>query len=326
MVSMSCEVLVGDLNAQPLKLRSVSEVVIEKSVEVLSDTARIVLPGMVAGKPLNIEDKVQRGNKITIRLGYDGKLQDEFVGYVRSISPNNPLVIECEDETYLLRKPLVDKVFKKADMATILSYCLKGTGLTLDCQVSGVMYDKLVVMKATAYAVVQKLKQETGLSIYIDNGVMYCHLAFAEKRGTVVYDFERNVENSDGLQYVNEQDVRVLVKAIGKTAKGTSIEVERGEKGGEVVMMRYPNVSDKVTLERYAIQHLARRSYTGFRGSLLTWGISFVGVGYSAKLIDKLYDRRDGVYYVSSVKTEFSAKTGFKRTVGLGVKLVTTAP
>ena len=53
------------------KLLMLDSATITRSVEQLSDTAEIVLPGAVFNKAIEIEQKIKRDDAVLIQLGYD---------------------------------------------------------------------------------------------------------------------------------------------------------------------------------------------------------------------------------------------------------------
>ena len=107
------------------RLAMLDTVEIHKSVELLADTCVIKLPGSVYNHALKIEDeqgkdRIKRGDVIVVKLGYDNKLKEEFRGYVLNLSTDDDsVVINCEDDLFLLRKKVKDKEFLKTNVKTI---------------------------------------------------------------------------------------------------------------------------------------------------------------------------------------------------------------
>jgi hypothetical protein len=324
MFLMGFDIQIGDLT-----LRGIESVTVESNAEALADTCTITVPGAVYNLPYAIEDKIKRGDTVTVKLGYDGQLQTEFTGYLKSIRPNTPMTLECEDSIYLFRKPIKDKAFKKTTAIEVIRYVLAqinsqltGEKMTLVTDITGMQFDKFTIIRANGYEVLEKIKQETGLAIYCRGHELHCHLLYTEKRGQVTYDFARNIEDTDDLEYVRADDVKIRVKVIGRTKKGANVEIETGEKGGDLRTFQRPTISDKATLENIGKQELKKLSFDGYKGAIKGWLVPFVGTGYSAKVIDNDYPNRAGTYYVKAVKTEFSSSGG-RRTVSLGIKVVT---
>ncbi|MEZ0611971.1 hypothetical protein ACAW74_25890 [Fibrella sp. WM1] len=319
------DILIGDY-----KLSAVESVTIETSVEQIADFCRISLPTKQHNKAFAIEDKIKRGDRVTVALGYDGYPVTEFIGYVTALKPNAPFVIECEDGAYGLRKPIADKQFKKVSLVTILMYIVSqvkktGSKLELVCDTKGVRYESFTIVNATALQALSSLKESSGLAIYVRGDKLHCHLRYTEKLGEAHYDFSRNVEESDDLEFVRAEDVKVKIQIIGG-GKKSKAKGEAGVDGGEKITLKRPNIESQKALNRIAAEELKKHSFDGYRGSLKTWLIPFVGIGYTAHLVDPDYPNRSGRFYVSSVKTEFSAQTGGRRTVGLGLRLSLSSP
>jgi hypothetical protein len=323
MFKMDYEIEIGNVS-----LKGIESVTIESSVDSLVDRCTITVPGMIRNKAYQIEDKIKRGDKVAVKLGYDGNLQTEFVGYLRAVYPNNPMKLEFEDSIFLTRRDIKDKTFVKTNAVAILQYVvdelnknlLVSQKFKLVTDMKGLQFDKFTILRANGFQVLDKLKQETGLAIYAKGNELHCHLKYTEKTGSVAYDFTRNVEESSDLQYVKKEDTKALVKVIGRTKKGANIEVEVGEKGGDVRTFQRPTISDKASLEIIAKEELKKLSFDGYRGSIKGWLLPICATGYTAKVVDPDYPERQGSYYVNAVKTEFSASGG-RRTITLGVKV-----
>jgi hypothetical protein len=66
-------------------LQMLDSVKITKSVETLTDTAVIVIPGAHINRALEVEGKIKEGDEVEIWLGYDNNLLLEFKGYLKNI-------------------------------------------------------------------------------------------------------------------------------------------------------------------------------------------------------------------------------------------------
>lgn len=316
---MAYRITFGDL-----RLKGLSSVTINSSVEILADTATITLPSMIHGLPYDLEAKIKRGSKVRIDLGYNDYFVKEFEGFVRSISLNNPSKIECEDQMYLFRKEIKPTVFVKKNVNDILTYVcgqIGGFSYKSNPELSGMIYDKFTVQSATGYEVLQSLKEQFLINIYIEKNVLRAGLKYTERLGTVTLDFTKNIQ-AESLDFLQSTDVKVQVKIKGQGKDNkVSADVQVGTAGG--VVRQLPNrlnITDRATLEKIAKEELKRLSYSGYRGDLTTWGVPFVQRGYNAKIIDKDYPAREGVYFVKSVNTDFSI-AGFRRKIELGERL-----
>lgn len=303
------------------RLGLLQSVEINKSVDLLTGTAVIVLPGVVYNQSLDHEKYVKAGDKALIQLGYDGNLVTEFAGYVQRIdTDDDSLTINCEDSMYLTRKPVQDKQLNNTTMKAIAEYCLTQIGLkNLDCTYD-ITYQKFVIKSANAFDVLKKLKEETKAQIYMIGETLHIHPPYVEKGGDVVYDFAVNIEDSD-LKYRNKDDRRFEVEVEGIGLEGKRKKVTVGVTGGEKRSVKVTNVMSDAELKKRGEAEISYLSYDGYEGSISTWLVPFVEPTWSAKIIDKDYEYKTGTYYVTAVTTTFS-EAGAVRKVELGRKLV----
>ena len=329
-------VMCHQINVGNLSLLQVDTVSVSSAIDTLSDTCTITVPGSVIGISEAIEKSLKRGDAVAVRLGYNDALHTEFTGYVRTIHNTTLLKIECEDASFLFRKPVKDKSFKKTTVLEVLTYTLKQINAQLPAaeqiklitDLKGMQYDSFTIVASTGLMVLEKIKEQFGIAIYCRTAAkaneLHCHLQFTQKRGAVTYDFSRNIERKSALEWVKASDRKVQIKLVGKNKKGDNVEVETGEKGGDSLTIKRPTVSDKKTLLNMAKQMLKTHTYDGYKGSIRGWLEPVCEIGYTATIVDSEYPDRNGNYYVKSVKTEYS-RAGGVRTVELGIKLSSTS-
>lgn len=311
-----------DIEIGSYKLGMVEKVEIIRSVEQLADTAVVTLPGAEYNKALDIEQKIHRGDRIVINLGYEeiGMVQ-EFIGWVQRIgSDNGAITLECEDDLYLFRKALPDQQLQNVSLASLLNTVVEGVGggFKIDCSYSWT-YEKFVINSATGYDVLRKIQEESGADIYIQDDTLHVHGPGEKIGNTIYYDFFQNVQDCD-LTYRRTEDrrVRVVVKAL--LPDGKVKEKEYGTTGGDKVVVKCASSDDASMKLRGESEH-KRLTFDGYDGNIVTWLVPYVKPGDKAVLHDKDYEYKDGSYYVRAVTTEFSADGG-KRTVELGYRLL----
>ncbi len=302
------------------QLALLAGVEIHRSVDLLADTCSITLPGYETGKAFRVEQQIGRGDAVSVQLGYNGNLVTEFSGYLLQINTDdNRLVLECEDELFLMRKSVANKQFKNATVKQIAQYLVQQTGTTLqvDCTL-GIDYDKFVIHAATAYDVLKLLQDETKANIYLRNGVLHIHPPYLEKHGRVRYSFQQNIEESS-LKYKRTEDkkLQVIVENIG--TDGKKKEISSGTTGGDKITIKGNGLSD-VAMKSLADAEYRRNLFDGYEGDVTTWLVPYVEPGYSAEIKDEDYEYKDGWYYVTAVTTAFD-ENGGSRKVQLGIKV-----
>ena len=313
---MKFDIQVGDY-----RLGMVEKVDVRRSVEELADTAIITLPGAEYNAALQVEDKLHRGDRVIINLGYDevGMVQ-EFEGWVQRVGTDGgAITLECEDDLFLFRKAIPDAQLQNVTLAQLLARVIDGIGggFKVDSSYSWT-YKNFVISSATGYDVLKKVQEESGADIYIEGKTLHVHGPGEKVCNTVLYDFTRNIQDSD-LTYRRTEDrrVRVVVKAL--TPDGKVKEREYGTTGGDRVVVRAMSSDDASMKSRGESEH-KRLTFDGYDGNIVTWLVPYIKPGDKAELHDPDYDYKDGAYYVRSVETEFSADGG-KRTVELGYRL-----
>jgi phage protein D len=318
---MTLGAMTYDIKIGSRTLKGVTAVSISNSVESLSAIATIELPGYIANKPFLVENYIKRGDKVTISLGYKGENKQEFTGFVRAISTNIPVRIECEDEIFAFRKEVKSEVFLKKSVTDILKSVAGQIGYPLVSKVDALKYDKFVINQATGYEVLQKIQEQFRIMIYMYDGKLWANYFFMERNGVEYIELSKNVKAAN-LQYVSETDVkvRVNIKGVGADNKSTK-QITVGEKGGEVVNLPDRlNVTDEKALENIAKEELKRLSYTGYRGDVTLWGRPFVGLAWVVNVRDPDYAGRDGFYFVKAVKVSFNIQ-GYERNLTLAERL-----
>lgn len=304
------------------RLRMVEKVSIKRSVELLSDTATITLPGTVFNKAINIEDKIKVGDDVEIKLGYNDNLKEEFKGYLKAIKTDGgSLTLELEDDIYLFRKSVKDEEMKNASVKSILENISSQVGgFSVSCDYD-FTYDKFVINNATGYDVLKKIQDEASPNIYLKDKVLHVHPQYAEIFGEARYDFSRNIER-DGtdLKYKSEDERKLLVVVEGTDETGATVSVEKGTTGGDKMTLKLPGVSSRSSLEQKAQSVLEQKVYTGYEGSFQSWLVPYVDAGYKVAITDPDYEIKNGTYYVISVETTFS-KDGGVRKITLGKKI-----
>ena len=316
MFTMRFDITVGDW-----RLGMVEKVEVRRSVEQLSDPAVITLPGAEYNVALDVEQKIHRGDRVVINLGYEevGMVQ-EFEGWLQRIGTDNgAIILECEDDLFRFRKSIPDAQLKNVSLSSLLDLVIAGVGggFKVDCSYSWT-YEKFVINSATGFDVLKKVQEESGADIYIDGDTLHVHGPGEKVGNTVIYDFFQNVQDCD-LTYRRTEDrrVRVVVKAL--LPDGKVKEREYGTTGGDSVTVKCATSDDESMRLRGESEH-KRLTFDGYDGNIVTWLVLDIKPGDTAELHDRDYQYKDGSYYVKAVETTFSAAGG-ARTVELGYRL-----
>lgn len=326
---VTCQIVIGAYN-----FTRANHVKIKTSWKELADTATIKLP-LLKGK-LNAErrfeslaDKIKQGDKVNIKLGWIGLNKnyefDEFHGYVKRVSPNLPLEIECEDAVWLLRQVNLEKSWRNTSLKDVVKYIVDEANkvnadkIRLSAKIPDVKFDKFTLDNVNGAEALQQIKEAYGLVAYFRGLELFAGLAFTELVGRVKYSMDWNVPQSK-LTYRRAEDTRIRLKATSILRDNKKIEVEVGPKSGELVSRFYYNISDEATLKRIAEKDIDKMRFEGYEGSITTCLVPFVTHSMTAELRDPEFENHNGNYIVDEVVTE-GFSNGIKRTVKIGKRV-----
>ena len=119
MFRLTCDIQIGSFI-----FKGVTEVEIQSSWDTITDVATITFPRKLSFKNKNIgsgtDPLIKKGDLVDIKLGYDDKNTSLFKGYVRSVSADTPIQIECEDEAFTLKKGEITKTYRDVTLKQLL--------------------------------------------------------------------------------------------------------------------------------------------------------------------------------------------------------------
>ena len=315
-----------DIQIGSYKVNTLQSVTIKKSVEQLSDTAIITMPGTLLNASMEVEDKISVGDPVTIKLGYKQTgLKTEFEGYLKAIkTEDNSIALECEDALYMWRTAVKDGEKKGLSLKALLNnVCLqvnqaRGTQFKVECDYA-YTYSKFVFSHATALDVLKNVQDETKANVYFDGETLHLHPQYSEMSGnTIIYDYAINICSSD-LKYVKKADKNVKVIIETTNAKGNKVKKEAGTDGG-IVIKRGVTSNESSDLQRVAENEYSLWCYDGYEGGLTGWLVPFCIPTDKVEIRDSAYPEKTGTYYVIATDIEFS-ESGGRRTVKLGKRL-----
>lgn len=329
--NINLRITIGD-NLQFTVCQSIK---IESSVQVLSNTAQLELPREFrnavdqAGKNVNISGKsildfIKRGDAIKIEFGYDGDLQTEFEGYVSSVGAEMPLILECEDEMFQLKKaPRITKFIKSGSLIDILKSVLPSK-YKIECNAE-YNIGKWLIEDATPYNVLEELREKAGIRAYFKNPTTLCVGMIVDFKAETIhkFNFSENIRSGSNLKFEQKESKPIFLTVESKQTNGKLLSISVGEKGGDEKKVKlWPNMSEK-ELKHWADKQQTSVSYNGFSGTLDSWCYPRTKPGDSAQLYRPYFKDRhqDGRYFIESVTIDVNGGDGIKRTNGLSYKL-----
>lgn len=298
----------------------------KSSLKELSDTCTITLPrayrqAVIKGKKdtlerKNITDYLKVGDEVLVALGYDDELHEKFVGYIKKISADVPLVLECEDEMYKLRKTNFSESFKSITLLQLLKKIAPGYTYEV---IDDIPLGKFIIANSSAFETLEALRNDYLLHSYFKGNKLIVGFPTDFKPQNNYTFNTKHMRSSEALEFIKADDVKIEIKAISNNSNGTKTVVTVGDSGGSVRTLNFANKS-KTELENLAKKQLSTLKFDGYQGSFEIFGIPLVKVGDAVTIVDDEHSERDGKYLVESVEWSFD-NGGYKQTIKPSYKL-----
>lgn len=324
MFRLSCDIQLGNL-----RTTQVHSVEITESYRTLTNTAVLVLPRKVdyRGKTTYLQrtDSLKEGDKVSIQLGYDGKLVQRFTGYVRRVGSSFPVEITCENEAYVLKKHMVaPKVFKSATLNEVLAYIVP-QGLAY--RAGDTRLGRFIIAEEVpAGKVLDEIFKQYRLYSFFRDGVLYSGLPFwSDYQRTVAFKFGHNIIEWPNLKYLKKEDIKIKLRAVSIQPDNSKTEVSVGDEQGELRTFYYHNIASAAELKKQAETLLNEFTYDGLQGSFVGFGEPYVQQGDIVRLLDGLDSeaQNEGRYLCEKVVTRFGFDSGYRQQIDLGKRMGT---
>ncbi|AKK73776.1 hypothetical protein OK18_15230 [Chryseobacterium gallinarum] len=319
--------------AERIQFYVAKSITIESTIEKLSDTASIELPRefkkavendvRLSLERKNLLEYIKVGDSIVIEAGYNGELFTEFTGYISEVGAEIPIVLECEDEMFKLKKmPLINHTFKSANLKEVLQFIAPGYQVNaLDMPVG-----KYMIERATPYKVIEDLKDKYGVRCFFKGKVLYAGLT-VDFKPQVMHDFTfgKNIRESTDLKYKTKASRKRYIKAVSmqKGSANKKVTYEFGDVGESEISLHAPLNLDQQQLKEWAEKYYNSVVFDGYEGSVDGWFYPRTEVGDGANIKDPNYPTgyRDGQYFIDGVTTTINDSDGIKRQNKLSFKI-----
>ena len=333
-------VLNSDITIGKFRFSGANKVRISRSVHSIADTASVTLPararvvrnGTAAANEIVTGTQFKDGDPVLIQLGYNGDLQQEFAGFVKRREMGQPLVVECEGYSWLLKRNKVNISQQSIPIKDYLAAAIAGIDATypiaIHCTIDGTLNN--VQEYGTGMDAVSNLQKYTDGCVtcfFIQPSVLWCGLLYTAiahgndtmKLGNVSYRPGFNVLKDGGLKQRILNDDPVQVRYSKKLSGGGEVA------GTSDAFRQYARTHSKILnqiksagmLKQLADEKAFKLNYAGYEGTLQTFLVPDVRPGYLAYVQDTDYPERNGNYLVEGVDTQFGMH-GARRIVELG--------
>ena len=305
-------------------IRRISEVEIESSWKMICSTAQVVLPRNIKDFNQNkVKDWFKRGDKVEIYLcyGLDEDLILEFSGYITQVSADYPITIKLEDEMWRLKQIPVNFSSKNEKLKSFVQKYVTDYPILIDAEVP---LGAVNIKNKTLGEVFKKFQEDLSLYAFIRNGKLVVAKPYSDVTDKIpVFDLERNCVSND-LNYLSKEErtVKVVAESVQNFAKTKKkLKFELGDPDPKTTINKTLSVTTLNDLQAEVKRIYDLYKKEGFDGSFTTFGTPSVQHGQKVKITSSLYNDREGIYYIDSIKKKFS-RDGYRQEIELGPTFV----
>lgn len=332
--------------------RGVHEVRIKRSMNNYTDTASITLPSicrvvrgnssmpvdLVTGTLFSEGDAGNIGDKVVIKLGYNGNLKTEFEGYVKRRDLAMPLVVDCEGYVKELRQQVSYSADYSKVNTSAKQLLLNATASTdsvkvmcpVDFPISGITLDK-----ADGLRICDWIKEASDHSLtlfFIQPDVLWCGLVYtpyaegndpfwgSDRGHTANYRLGYNCVKDNGIKVrIPSEPVQIIMH--GKLTSGVSVKTaSKAAYAVRKVKSLINHVPDVNTVKSYAQEKEYTLNYKGYEGKINAFLEPYCLPGWKANVVDTRFPELNGSYLVVSTEVTFGVR-GARRAVELGPRI-----
>ena len=302
-----------------IRLTHAESVSIEKHSDTLCDVAKVTLPRRVRWRNV-AKNPIRRGDTLRISLGYDGRNHLAFVGFVRRVSPDTPMLIEAQDPMSLFQ---TQEAKKLSYTSTTLNQLLADQGISAEIKGTQSIGAYRVECDTVSELLDALKKQGVRTMMRIGAGSepkMYAGLAMAPADArTFDFDDHTNVASRADLKYQPADQVRFLVRVKNNTTRGgrKTSNVEVGHKDGELRTFNVVGMTEG-EMKDYANAQLEKLKQGGLSGSITVFGGEIVDKLDALRLT--LDGQTAGTWQVERNDISWG-EGGFRQRLTIGTKL-----
>lgn len=319
MFVMTSDITIGNHRVKP------SDVQWQTSASDFADTCTIRLPmsiyartdgttTKVAGVPNRItKTAFRKGDKVEVRLGYNGKNTLRFSGFVSRVNLQVPLTIDCEGYSYQLKDKLFTKSYKTTTAKDVLKDLIEGTDIELSEYIPNIPLTNVWFRQAPGLKVLEWFKSECLCRVCFYGNILYVGASkYAVPKPSAKLRLRWNTVTDD-LTLDNEDEpteLRVVERdSSGKKCSHNARDRERRKYSNQKdLKVRQGLPSELVQKALSELQ--SDENYKGYSGTVTCFLEPHFEHGMTAEIADERFPARSGKYYVDTVQGSFGQNGG----------------
>jgi len=329
-------VLCSEISIGTFRFTGVHDVHIKRSVHDLTDTAVLKIPAYAAvSKPgrsgaerVVTATKINEGDTVMIKLGYNGVLKTEFRGFVKEKRLSLPLEIICEGYSWLLRRNKPSLPTGKVTLLQALNAAVSGLEgghtIAVTCD-TDITFENLPTEGMSGFDIMTLIQNATDNNLtcfFTAPDTLWCGLMYSQPGSSdnqVQYRNGYNIPDNNTLRPHSTDGRLAKVTYLGQRRKGEARDMgyATSVKGGSEITIPLTHVPTASSLKQLAAEKVAKAAYEGFEGSINTFLQPYAQPGDTARYVNNRYPEMNGTYRIMSTEVSFG-QHGARRNVELG--------
>jgi len=295
-----------------------SEVKWRCSVSDFTDTCTIALPlrPYVQNDSQN-KTAFREGDAVWVRLGYDGRNDTVFRGFVRRVNFGKPLTLDCEGYSYLLKDTVFSKSYEKTTIKQILQDLTRGTGIQLSKMIPDVALANVTFSKAPGMKVLEWFQKECACTVFFDFDTVYAGASkFAIQKGSEKLLLGWNTAEEKELKKdVSDTEIEIEITEKSEDGSRKNTLGKTNRKNGKWRYTSTKQVKVRSGLPESFRREIARQlaeleNFSGYRGSITAFLEPHFEKSMVAEIIDDEFPDRNGKYFIETVDGVYGSGGG----------------
>lgn len=277
----------------------------------------------VSGSPMRNFNEVpfRKGDAVRVCVGYDGRTEEVFRGFVSTINFANQMLVECEGYSYQLRDRHFNKSYQKTTLKQLLTDLCAGTGIKLSAACDNVPLTDCWFKNAPGLKVLEWVQKELCCRVWFDGEWLYAGASKYVKANPdrptadVKVRIGWNTVSADDLKKQIAEEVQINI--VEKDSSGSTKKTKSGNKKYsdiKEVKVRAGLPSDY--LKKVAAELQQEKDCESYEGGITLFGEPHVWKADRLTITDKRFPERSGNYFAEEIDGSYG-NGGLRRTVKL---------
>jgi hypothetical protein len=293
------------------------------------DSATIIVPAisMLKSKDSNTYSRVQTGSQfkigmpVTISCGYDGKNKIRFKGFIKKISLQSPLLIECEGYSYQLQLKRSSHNYTNISLRKILEDVVTGTDIKLSNSIPDVPVKETEFKNCTGIEILEYIKTKMLQTVYFEFDTLYVGLRYTEGFGKVVnHRLNWNTVDDKGLVFDVRPPAQVNYVLQQRKQTGEKHHVRTLQAGDEKIVKMFGIDATSEHAKKIRDDLQKYNDNKAFSGKLVGFLEPMVTLNDISSISDSKYQDKAGRYVIEAIEGSFN-NSGGRQNMEIGIKV-----